>query len=369
MREVRITRHAQRRAAAARAARAGGRSGSTPAGRPPTAAIHVGNARPFVVFMLLQPLPRARGLRADARHQRHRHQRQDLRRRPRGGRALGRVRASEMTAGLHRGHRPRSASAGPTPSRWPPRRSAEIVALIEALIERGHAYESGGDVYFRVRSFDGYGKLSNRDPDDMDQGEEAGTAELKEDPLDFALWKARKEGEDTAWPSPWGDGPPGLAHRVLGDGREAARRWTSRSTAAAPTSSSPTTRTRSPRPRRRAASRSPGSGCTTGWSRSPRRRCRSRSATSSSSPRRSTATAPTAVVAYLVSGHYRQPLAFSDEALRRRRRGSSGSATSCASAPADGERRTPFVAERREAFLDALADDFNTPRALRRSSS
>jgi cysteinyl-tRNA synthetase len=54
----------------------------------------------------------------------------------------------------------------------------DIVALIEALIERGHAYESGGDVYFRVRSFHGYGKLSNRDPDEMDQGEEAGTESL-----------------------------------------------------------------------------------------------------------------------------------------------------------------------------------------------
>ena len=100
---------------------------------------------------------------------------------------------------------------------------AEIVALIEALIEGGHAYESGGDVYFRVRSFDGYGKLSNRDPDEMDQGEEAGSAELKESPLDFALWKARKHGEDTSWPSPWGEGRPGwhiecsaMAEKLLG---------------------------------------------------------------------------------------------------------------------------------------------------------
>ena len=84
-----------------------------------------------------------------------------------------------------------------------------IVDLIEALIERGHAYESGGDVYFRVRSFEGYGRLSNRDPDAMDQGEEAGAAELKEAPLDFALWKARKPAEDTFWASPWGDGRPG----------------------------------------------------------------------------------------------------------------------------------------------------------------
>ena len=84
-----------------------------------------------------------------------------------------------------------------------------IVALIGDLVESGHAYESGGDVYFRVRSFDGYGKLSNRRAEDMDQGEEAGSASLKEDPLDFALWKAHKEGEDTSWDSPWGPGRPG----------------------------------------------------------------------------------------------------------------------------------------------------------------
>src|SRR4029453_9051455 len=73
----------------------------------------------------------------------------------------------------------------------------DIVSLIQALIDSGHAYQANGDVYFRVRSFDGYGKLSNRDPSEMDQGEEAGTASLKEDPLDFALWKGQKEGEDT----------------------------------------------------------------------------------------------------------------------------------------------------------------------------
>ena len=84
-----------------------------------------------------------------------------------------------------------------------------IVALIADLIEGGHAYESGGDVYFRVRSFDAYGKLSNRRTEDMDQGEEAGSASLKEDPLDFALWKAHKPGEDTSWDSPWGPGRPG----------------------------------------------------------------------------------------------------------------------------------------------------------------
>src|SRR4051795_8191755 len=85
---------------------------------------------------------------------------------------------------------------------------AEIIELIQALIDSGHAYESGGDVYYRVRSFRDYGKLSNRDPEEMDQGEEAGTESLKEDPLDFALWKAHKPDEDTSWPSPWGPGRP-----------------------------------------------------------------------------------------------------------------------------------------------------------------
>ncbi|MGK2878449.1 MAG: cysteine--tRNA ligase [Solirubrobacterales bacterium] len=83
----------------------------------------------------------------------------------------------------------------------------EIVNLIEALIERDHAYESGGDVYFSVPSYERYGELSNRDPDAMDQGEEDNS--LKRDARDFALWKTRKEDEDTAWPSPWGDGRPG----------------------------------------------------------------------------------------------------------------------------------------------------------------
>ena len=83
-----------------------------------------------------------------------------------------------------------------------------IVALIGELIEGGHAYESGGDVYFRVGSFEGYGKLSNRRPEDMDQGEEAGAESRKESPLDFALWKSHKQGEDTSWDSPWGPGRP-----------------------------------------------------------------------------------------------------------------------------------------------------------------
>jgi cysteinyl-tRNA synthetase len=84
-----------------------------------------------------------------------------------------------------------------------------IVELISDLVESGHAYERGGDVYFRVASFDGYGKLSNRPLEEMQQGEGDDAADLKEAPQDFALWKGRKEGEDTYWESPWGDGRPG----------------------------------------------------------------------------------------------------------------------------------------------------------------
>ena len=98
-----------------------------------------------------------------------------------------------------------------------------IVALIADLIERGHAYEAGGDVYFRVRSLPAYGELSHRAVDEMDQGEGVEGAGRKEDPLDFALWKGEKEDEDKAWPSPWGPGRPGwhiecsaMAEELLG---------------------------------------------------------------------------------------------------------------------------------------------------------
>jgi cysteinyl-tRNA synthetase len=83
-----------------------------------------------------------------------------------------------------------------------------IITMIDGLIERGVAYAADGDVYFRVREFSGYGKLSHRNPDDLRSGARIEIDERKEDPLDFALWKAAKPGEPS-WPSPWGDGRPG----------------------------------------------------------------------------------------------------------------------------------------------------------------
>ena len=86
-----------------------------------------------------------------------------------------------------------------------------IVALVERLVERGHAYASGGDVYLAVRTVEGYGALSGQDPDQLKASEKTvahGHTGEKRDPLDFALWKAAKEGEPS-WPAPWGPGRPG----------------------------------------------------------------------------------------------------------------------------------------------------------------
>lgn len=103
----------------------------------------------------------------------------------------------------------------------------EIIAFNEALIERGYAYESGGDVYFKTREFESYGKLSGISVDELLAGAserlDEADSQLKEDPLDFALWKAAKPGE-LSWQSPWGMGRPGwhiecsvMATRELGD--------------------------------------------------------------------------------------------------------------------------------------------------------
>jgi cysteinyl-tRNA synthetase len=86
---------------------------------------------------------------------------------------------------------------------------AEIIAMVEALIARGHAYAAdNGDVYYAVSSFPGYGRLSGKDPQELRAGARVEVGEAKRDPLDFVLWKAAKPGEP-AWDSPWGPGRPG----------------------------------------------------------------------------------------------------------------------------------------------------------------
>jgi cysteinyl-tRNA synthetase len=84
----------------------------------------------------------------------------------------------------------------------------QIIDIIKTLIDKGLAYESGGDVYFRTERYDGYGKLSHQSLDDLRAGARVDVSEIKENPMDFALWKKAKPGEP-AWPSPWGEGRPG----------------------------------------------------------------------------------------------------------------------------------------------------------------
>jgi cysteinyl-tRNA synthetase len=98
-----------------------------------------------------------------------------------------------------------------------------IIAFIQALIDKGYAYEVDGDVYYRTRKFAEYGKLSHQSIDELRAGARIEIGEKKDDPLDFALWKAAKEGE-ICWDSPWGKGRPGwhiecsaMARKYLGD--------------------------------------------------------------------------------------------------------------------------------------------------------
>jgi cysteinyl-tRNA synthetase len=112
----------------------------------------------------------------------------------------------------------------PTVEPWATDHIDDMIDLIGILVAKEHAYVADdGDVYFSVRSFPGYGKLSRHDPDDLRAGERVEPGEQKRDPLDFALWKAAKEGEPS-WESPWGPGRPGwhiecsaMAMRYLGD--------------------------------------------------------------------------------------------------------------------------------------------------------
>jgi cysteinyl-tRNA synthetase len=100
----------------------------------------------------------------------------------------------------------------------------EIIAFVRTLIDKGYAYEVDGDVYYSTRAFADYGKLSGQNIDDLESGARIGVDERKKDPLDFALWKARKDDAEIAWDSPWGMGRPGwhiecstMSKKYLGD--------------------------------------------------------------------------------------------------------------------------------------------------------
>jgi len=177
---------------------------------------HVGNARPFVVFAWLRRWLREQGYEATFVHNITDINDKIYDAAP-GHSAELAARATEWYL-----EDTRDLGVG-EPDAWPKATETveAIVAFIEELVESGHAYEAGGDVYFRVSSFAEYGRLSGQRPDELDEDEEP--SPLKEDPRDFALWKATKEGEDTSWPSPWGPGRPGwhiecsvMAEQILG---------------------------------------------------------------------------------------------------------------------------------------------------------
>jgi cysteinyl-tRNA synthetase len=322
--------------------------------------IHVGNARPYVIFVLLRRFLAHEGYEptlvinvTDINDKIY-----DAAREAGVGSAEY---AAEMTRlystdtdGLGLGRPDAEPLASET--------IAGIIELIEALIESEHAYQANGDVYFRVRSFDGYGKLSNRDPAEMDQGEEAGTASLKEDPLDFALWKGRKPDEDTSWPSPWGDGRPGwhiecsaMAEKILGVDFAIHGGG---SDLIFPHHENEVAQTEAAR----------GEPLARIWMHNGMVRTDEEKMSKSVGNIFQLSEAldrygREAVVAYLTSGHYRQPLEFSDRALEEAGARLDRIRNYIAEA-LDGESgEDPFVSERREEFLAALADDFNTPRA------
>jgi len=176
---------------------------------------HIGNARPFVIGMWLARWLRARGYDATLVHNITDINDKIYDAAP-GASADLAERATqwylEDTAAFELGmpdHQPRASEL-----------VAEIVAAIEELIARGFAYEVDGDVYYRVARFAEYGRLSGQRPDQVEDQE---PNPRKEDPRDFALWKANKPGEDTSWDSPWGRGRPGwhiecsvMAEHLLG---------------------------------------------------------------------------------------------------------------------------------------------------------
>jgi cysteinyl-tRNA synthetase len=233
----------------------------------------------------------------------------------------------------------------------------EIVAMIEQLVAGGHAYPAGGDVYFRVASFPDYGKLSGRHGDEeatRNPSEEDEAGELKEDPRDFALWKAHKEGEDTWWDSPWGRGRPG---------------WHIECSAMAETHLGPVFEIHGggidlvfPHHENEIAqSRSLGHEFAQLWMHNGMLRLAgekmSKSLGNIVSLREALETwGRETLLVYFLGGHWRKPLDYSDEVLRQ--------AAAQAKSFRNVFRQPSEPGGDWEAFATALDDDFNTPEAL-----
>jgi cysteinyl-tRNA synthetase len=236
-----------------------------------------------------------------------------------------------------------------------------IVAYIVALVGAGHAYESGGDVYFRVRSDSAYGSLSHRQVDDMDQGESVEGSDRKRDPLDFALWKAHKAGEDTWWESPWGRGRPGwhiecsaMAESLLGVGFDIHGGG---SDLVFPHHENEAAQTRAAR----------GEELARIWMHNGMIQFTGEKMAKSVGNivllhEVVERYGRDAVVMYLVSGHYRQPLVFSAQTLEQA--GANVSRIREAARRLSPGKSPETLDPLRERFFAALARDFNTPEAL-----
>jgi cysteinyl-tRNA synthetase len=321
--------------------------------------IHVGNARPFVVFSLLERFLEHEGYAVtfvanvtDVNDKIYD-----------AARAAG-VPSAQLARAMTEAYVADTDALGLGRPDHEPLASEtieEIVALIAALIERGHAYAADGDVYFDVRSYPAYGELSHRHVDDMDQGEGVEGAQRKRDPLDFALWKAQKEGEDTAWDAPWGRGRPGwhiecsaMAETLLGVGFDLHGGG---SDLVFPHHENEAAQT--------AAAR--GEPLTRLWVHNGMVRLEGEKMAKSVGNifllhEALAAHGRDALIAYFCAGHYRQPIAYSDERLAEAARSverirDAGRRLVAGPSPA-------ALAPLREAFFDALAEDFNTPRAL-----
>jgi cysteinyl-tRNA synthetase len=241
---------------------------------------------------------------------------------------------------------------------------APIVDYIQTLIVGEHAYAVDGDVYFRVRSDPGYGTLSHRQLENMDQGEDAASDPLvarKEDPLDFALWKAHKPGEDTCWEAPWGVGRPGwhiecsaMAEQFLGVDFDIHGGG---SDLVFPHHENEAAQTRAAR----------GAPLAKLWMHNGMIQFTGEKMAKSVGNIALLREVldqygHEAVVMYLVSGHYRQPLAFSEAALEQaqanvKRIREAGRRLSPGASPS-------ALDPLRDRFFDALARDFNTAEAL-----
>jgi cysteinyl-tRNA synthetase len=322
--------------------------------------IHIGNARPFVVFSLLKRFLEHEGYGVslvinvtDVNDKIYD-----------AARAQDRP-SAELAAQMTELYRADTDALGLGRPDHEPLASETIGAIVEhiaTLVQRGHAYAADGDVYFRVRSDDGYGSLSHRRPDDMDQGEDVEGAQRKEDPLDFALWKAHKQGEDTVWESPWGPGRPGwhiecsaMAEQLLGVGFDIHGGG---SDLVFPHHENEAAQTRAAR----------GAELTKLWMHNGMIQFTGEKMAKSVGNIALLHEVigqfgAQAVVMYLVSGHYRQPLAFSpgelQDADRRVQR-----LRDALRRLAPGEPSPADMAHHTDAFFDALANDFNTPTAL-----